>query len=765
MVFVWIFSECCALADVVLLKREEMTAPKTEGTRRMRRNAFLGSTALGLTILTATSAFANNIIDIPAQPLASALTELANETGLQVVASPMAIEGKVSKAVSGSMSPQAALRAMLSETGLSFRSPEQNGTVLSFGDTVSQNASDEEEPFELGTLILRGELIDRDVQDSQTSAVIVTGEDLDERGETSVGQVLRRTVGVNQSNRLVIRGISDDGGLGNSTTSSTISITTDGIRLSDYRNVGRTTISTWDVEQVEVFRGSQSTQIGRNALAGAIVVEGAKPKFFPEYRLRLGASRNLDFEDADPGYQAAFVLNSPLVEDQLAFRLSVDKQETGDFQDNQTIRAGLLYEPTDRLSFGLTYTDIDNGIDTPTRIESPRMTADYQINDVLTLTSRTQYTDAETGVDLGSFGRERDYETFDQEFRLIYETDRIRAVGGFFYTNIDEVSVLFTIGDGPVTGTVDEDIETKNYAVYGEVEYDLSPEWTLIAGLRYDVERVKNSQVLNGTLFGFPVTGSGTLDKTYEAFLPKLGVVYNFDENRSLGVTYQRGYRAGGIGIALPLSGGPAFTYEFDPEFTDTFEIAYRSLSTDGRRVSNANVYYTSWTDQQVISADAFGNSFVSNAANSKLWGAELDYRQLFYENLELFASAALTKTDYGDAVGVGGNALDGNSFQGAPEIQASFGVNYAFDNGFSIGGDVNYTSSAFSDAENSSEFENDAYWVANVNANYVFDNGLVLTAYARNLFDEEYTTQKTASGFVGTGPRREYGLYLTANF
>ncbi|MEM9242057.1 MAG: TonB-dependent receptor, partial [Pseudomonadota bacterium] len=107
----------------------------------------------------------------------------------------------------------------------------------------------------------------------------------------------------------------------------------------------------------------------------------------------------------------------------------------------------------------------------------------------------------------------------------------------------------------------------------------------------------------------------------------------------------------------------------------------------------------------------------------------------------------------------------DGNSFQGAPEIQASFGANYAFDNGFSIGGDVNYTSSAFSDAENSSEFENDAYWVANVNANYVFDNGLVLTAYARNLFDEEYTTQKTASGFVGMGPRREYGLYLTANF
>jgi outer membrane receptor protein involved in Fe transport len=663
-----------------------------------------------------------------------------------------------SDGLDGRYSVQEGFDVLLPDSGFRYRFVDANTVTL-------VRAPQSEGPLELSTITIRGELLERDIQDSQTSVVVIAGEELEERGETSLFQTLNRIPGVSTVNGLVIRGITDDGGLGNATTNSTISVTADGIRFSDFRNSGGTGgISTWDVEQVEVFRGSQSTQTGRNALAGAIVVEGAKPKFFPEYRARLGITEDEDFEDADPGYLAALVLNTPLVEDQLAVRLSVDKQETEDFADNQTIRAGLLYEPMDRLSFGLTYTDIDNGTDVPLQFRSPRLTADYQINDALTFTSRTQYTDAKTGVDLGIAERERDYETFDQEFRLIYETDRARAIGGLFYTNLDEVSVLRTIGAGPVTGTLDEDIETKNYAVYGEAEYDLSPQWTVIAGLRYDEEEVENTQVLNGFLFGTPVSGSGTLDTAYDAFLPKLGVVYNFDENMSFGLTYQRGYRAGGIGITLPFTGGPAFAYEFDPEFTDTFELAFRSQSSDGRRIFNANVYYTDWSDQQVFIPDAFGNVFVSNAADSELWGAEVDYRQVVKDNLEVFVSAAFSQTKYGESPG-GGAQFSGNTFPFAPEVVTSLGAAYSFDNGLSIGGDAIYTSSTFSDPANSPELENDAYWVTNVNANYVLQNDWVLTAYARNLFDEAYTTQKTATGFVGTGPGREYGLSLTANF
>ncbi|MEM1111908.1 MAG: TonB-dependent receptor [Pseudomonadota bacterium] len=699
--------------------------------------------------------------DIPAGSLANALNTLAQQAGIYLSGSGELTEGKTSRGLKGSYTADVALERLLQDTDLDFSFTDNNTVTL-------VKLPGDEGPLTLAPIKVKGELLERDIQDTQTSVVISTGEELLERGETSLNQTLRRIPGVHQSNRLVIRGIADDGGLGNGTTSSTISVTTDGIRLSDFRNGPLTNISTWDVEQVEVFRGSQSTQSGRNALAGAITVEGAKPKFSPEYQLRLGITEDERFEDSDPGYQAALVMNTPLVEDQLAARLSVDARDSNGDGDvnNQTIRAGLHYEPTKKLALGLTYTDIDNSAEAPQEIQSPRLTAEYQINNTLTFTSRTQYTDALTGVDLGIFERERDYETIDQEFRLIHETDRLRVIGGLFYTSIDELSVLRSGSDttGPFDGALDEDIETENYAVYGEMEYDLSSNWTIITGLRYDVEDVVNTQSLNGSIFGIPVAASGTLDTTYDALLPKLGAVYNFDEYKSLSVTYQRGYRAGGISVSVPLTGGEPTFFEFDPEFTDTLETAYRFQTSDGRHTFNANIFYTQWTDQQVSTLNGVGIAVIGNTADSDLLGAEFDYRQFVNDNLDVFASAAFVRTEYGEGINSLGVSLRGKSFPGSPELTSSVGAKYSFENGLSIGGDVNYTSSTFSDPANSTEFENDAYWITNVNANYEFENGLILTAYARNLFNEIYTTQQTSTGFVGFGPKREYGVYLTMN-
>ena len=335
------------------------------------------------------------------------------------------------------------------------------------------------------------------------------------------------------------------------------------------------------------------------------------------------------------------------------------------------------------------------------------------------------------------------------------------------YTYIDEFSTAdLTIAFLGTRDFSSEDIETENYAIYGEVEYDFSPQWTIIAGLRYDVEEVVNTSTASLSTLGGMLIGSAaaSFDNTYDALLPKLGAVYRFDENRTLGLTYQRGYRAGGVGVRVDAS-GTAFTTEFDPEFTDTIELAYRSQSSDGNRILNGNLFYTNWTDRQAVDQDALGNPIISNASSAELWGAEFDYRQLFNDNFEVFASAAFVQTRFGNFV-VGGQNFTRNSFGGAPEVQASLGASYRFDNGLSIGGDVNYTSSFFTDDANTDALKNDAYVVTNLNATYTFDNGLVLTAYARNLFNEQYTLSRNAiPGLDIFGPDREYGFFVTADF
>ncbi|MEM9247740.1 MAG: TonB-dependent receptor [Pseudomonadota bacterium] len=760
---------------------------------------LLQTTALTLLSLAPGLAQAQNIqpINIPSQGLAAAIAEFGEETGVQIGISDDLAAGKRSTAVQGPMEPMAALTRLLAGTGLAIQTVGTTGAVVTRG-LVSQDASDDS-VFDLGTLILRGELIDRDIQESQTSAVVIPGEELEERGETDLRQTLRRVPGVHEGNQIVIRGISADSGLGNLTSTSTVNIAVDGIRLSDYRNTRRDQLSTWDMEQIEVLRGPQSTQSGRNALAGSITLQSAKPEFFSEYKGRVGVG-NFD------SYQAALVLNTPLIEDRLAFRLSVDRRESdgfGDtidgtndrvgFEDLLTVRAGLRFDPTDRLSFNLTYTDIDDAFGStgtttdafPDRVSadgtrsqldlrSLGLSADYRVSDSLTLSSRTLYTEAQPNLNLpfpgGFLLRDREYETFEQEFTLSYTTETLRAVAGIFYTNIEEDSLTFGEQTGLGSASSDEQITTENYAFYGEVEYDLDPSWTVIAGLRYDVEDVENTSSADQALEGLGVvaSSSGTSDNTYTAFLPKLGVVYRFSEDMSLGFTYQRGYRAGGTGITINATTAPN-PYTYDPEFTDTFELAFRSQSSDGSRILNANLFYTSWTDQQVSQERAPGDFVITNAGESEVWGAEIDYRQFVTDALEVFASAAYAETEYKDFVS-GGEQLAGNEFPFAPKLKASLGAYYTFANGLGIGGDVTYTSKSFSNPQNTDDLENEAFWVTNLSANYAFENGAVLTGYVRNLFDEDYTTTLnrplgTPGGFASIGAPREIGAFLSYTF
>lgn len=109
-------------------------------------------------------------IDIPTQSLSSAIAELGKETGLQVGVADMLTEGIVSREVRGRMTPQRALDVLLEGTGLSAQPVGIRAPV------VSQNAR--KDNFDLGTIVLRGELQERTIEESPTSAVVETGEEL-----------------------------------------------------------------------------------------------------------------------------------------------------------------------------------------------------------------------------------------------------------------------------------------------------------------------------------------------------------------------------------------------------------------------------------------------------------------------------------------------------------------------------------------------------------------------------------------------------------
>jgi iron complex outermembrane receptor protein len=69
--------------------------------------------------------------DIPAQPLAQALTAFGRQSGMQIAVDSAAVAGKTSGAVSGSMTSEQALRQLLTGSGLSFQFTSATAVTVS----------------------------------------------------------------------------------------------------------------------------------------------------------------------------------------------------------------------------------------------------------------------------------------------------------------------------------------------------------------------------------------------------------------------------------------------------------------------------------------------------------------------------------------------------------------------------------------------------------------------------------------------------------
>ena len=767
---------------------------------------------------TTTFAREPQIMEIEAQDLIAAIAILGAQADLQIISPAELLAGRTSVEVSGVLTPKEALAQMLSDNTLDVRELRDGTLVISENpeaNFVTQNATSA--AVLLDEILVQRELIERSLQDSQTSAVVVLGEQLSESAEKDIQTILNRTPGFTTAfgTNFAIRGIQING-VTNGGGGNTIFTTLDGALLSNLGDANVASFSTWDLGQVEVLRGPQSTQAGRNALAGTVNLTSNEPEFFREGRARIG------FGNANTR-QASLTLNTPILDDVLAFRIAVDYEETDGFvfnellnadesaRDQLTVRAALRYAPNPDLDVTFRYTFVDeNGAGSPfaesssfpdlvvdknvplvrnAELDSFALNGSYRLSDTLTLESETVSSKGQSflqsDVDftpnaLARLTRTIDDETTTQDLRLKLNDGSLRATFGAYYYKQESFTDQIVDGIDPTTTFPGEivsttEAETENFALYGEAEFDPSDTWTFVGGLRYDREtqwRVRTETTTLSTPLGdVVIPGAGSDNKaTYEALLPKLGAVYKFNENRSIGVQYQRGYRAGGSGTNNGVT--PAVNYEFDPEFTDNVEVSYRSVSADGNLLFNANVFYTYWRDQQVVVQGATGlatDITVENAGESRLWGFETDLRYQATERLNVSFAAAYSRTEFLEFES-GGVDLAGNSFIFAPELTATLGADYVFDNGLSIGGEVAFTGEAFSDVANTEALKNDAFTLVNLRASYDFGNGAQINAYVRNAFDEAYTVFQAAplgtdDVRVNTGTPRELGIYLSYAF
>ena len=746
-------------------------------------------------------------LKIASGSLAAALNQLADEAGLALTYTPDLVAGKTTSGLQGRFTVEQALQRLLEGSGLAHRFYDGN-TV-----TLQRSTKPLGGPLELAPITVSGQLLERSVQDTQTSVVVISGEDLDRSNDTDFYDVVERTPGITAlfgEKGFAIRGI-DQNGFGQAgSTGLTVNTTVDGASLPTAQSTFFGPYSTWDLDQVEVLRGPQSTQQGRNALAGSVAIRTADPvlnEFEGKVRGDLGQRDSR---------RVAAAVNVPILEDRLAARFTAERNETDGYIDNATrgtddhdarefenFRAKLLIVPTDDFEVILShnYTEHFGGEDFvqdatfPGRRISLSSIAeregsehnitgvhiDYAFSPFWSLVSDTVYYRHDylrfegastTSVLDGDFQDK----SLTQEVKFTYEgPGRLRGVLGLFYTDIERSGqTVFTApgetfnrllaGLGTIgVATLANETDTENYAVFGEFDYELLDQVTLTIGARYDRETVEfidtSSLVINPPLVGpllfDPVRGKAT----YEAFLPKLGVTYAWTDEFSTGFTVQRGYRAGGSRRNL-------FTgvlSEFDPEYTINYEISTRYQSADQRTTLNANVFYTDWKDQQVVVQGPSGDSNdldVENAGSSTVYGLEADWVHSVNDALNVFAGIAIAKTKFDEF-----DQFSGNKYVGAAEVTASAGASYYFGNDWIVSVDGSYISEREGDNDNDPNVQVPGFTLWNARIGYERDNWAAYL-FVRNLFDKDYVTQiNDTLNQVRTGEPRFIGVQLNAAF
>ncbi|MCM2477111.1 TonB-dependent receptor [Rhizobium sp. CG5] len=791
----------------------------SRGTRAGLRAILLAGTALvvlnpampAMAETAAAQATAQSI-SVPAGPLTPALNSLAAQTGLQILFDASLASGRTTAGVSGTLSPEQALSTVLAGTGVDARFAGSNQVTLSAGATAT-TGSVPDGVTELEAITVYGARNATTLQGTTSSVAILNAESLAESQIRTTQETYRRMANVLDSATVnagfVIRGMSSEGLVSSGGPAGSLYI--DGILQTRY-NARFGARNLWDVEQVEVYRGPQSTLSGRAAMTGAIYIKSKDPTFEKEGEISTTIGSN-DLVGS------AFMYNTPVVEDQIALRISGAFERShaepsySDFKsfDNYdelttdisgVLRAKLLLTPSElpdtRALLTYSYSkdrpndalvglysgrgDFNNNPVTYTEyrwteVHNLGLEVTHDISDTLRFTSQTGYQfgiNNRRSVDYGTEGvvngitGEDDNSILTQEFRLNYEGERWKWVTGVYgsYEKWDGATDIVAFDYYQQNDT--QHRTTANLAVFGEATYEFAPTWFATLGGRLDYLNDKDHQQnYSGLIDANPVLTGDPTHLTELNFVPKVGISKEFGDNHTVGLTYTQGFRSGGSYYDRVT--GELGTY--DPEYSQNFELSYKGILIDDRLRLNANLFYTKYDDQQVeIRPDPSipGYRIISNAATSRAWGFEIEPTFEVTDQFTTFASIGYLNTKFIDFNHAAlSEPQDGKSFPEAPEWSLGFGGRYEFDNGVFIGADAKYTTSYNSRFGTNGMYKIDPRFLVNAQVGLKKNNWEV-TAFAENLTDEKYYTiidPDYSLPYAQAGKRRSFGLNLRTKF
>lgn len=523
----------------------------------------------------------------------------------------------------------------------------------------------------------------------------------------------------------------------------------------------------WDVKQVEVLRGPQSTTQGRNALGGAVLVQTNDPTFHREGAVRLG------WEDTDGRANVAGMLSGALVEDELAYRLTANAVKGHGFinytgvtggQDpsalqRTNVRGKLLWKPKSmpQLQARLTvahrdyqgeYLNLITGPDLSAYTYKASASSNARIQDsqntTTTLdteydfqngvTGHLQYSYSDNHIGFEQYPSRMSLALDDQnhtlEGRLVFQRPQAALSGvlGVYAYQRDQDLHAFTA----TATTFKGNDKVTTLATYADGELALSDRWSLLAGLRAERETQNRDIRYNGS----PIKAD--IGKTL--LLPKVGISYQWSPATQMSLTVRQGYNPGGVSVD---ENNVVFTY--GSEKVNAYEYALKTRLNGV--LLGANLFYNDYTDYQMSYA-----SRLRNVPEAHSVGLELSAAASIIGGLEVNAGLGLLRSKV-DKAPAGAGGIAGKEMTYAPELTATLGLKKQWGS-WTAGANLQHVGEYYTDTANSSTTMGGDYTLLNLNLAYAVNDDTTVRAYVKNALNEDITLGKRSTGFYVGAPR-----------
>lgn len=417
------------------------------------------------------------------------------------------------------------------KTLLSILSAIFLGNAQSDGVVAQENTGiNQEQVFE--EVIVTATRREGSVQDTPLSITAIGNEAIARNNFTGFESYLNTVPGVvirdraAGANEIIFRGITTDPTFGSFNTGSTTGLYLGETPLSGLAHFGANVdLELVDIERVEVLRGPQGTLYGASSLGGTIRYVPVAPDLN-----EFGGNASLTYSSTSEGggvnTNVNAALNVPLLEDQLALRITVYQNDSGGFYTNvardnaahlaeaqffgtealaidvdesgtrkaQGARGQILWEPSDKFSATATFVrqDVDqNGLPEQDRDLAPYLQAREQFS------SEVGGGGEGSEVDTTILNLQLEYdlgwaELMSSTSRVETDTDYLREFG----------AILPFLGGAPFVSN--DPGETESFVQELRLTSSLDGSFQFVAGVFYeDIERFSDRTLL---FFGDPTT-------------------------------------------------------------------------------------------------------------------------------------------------------------------------------------------------------------------------------------------------------------------